>query len=154
MKNTKILLAILAVALVFAMTVTGCATDGGSPANTEPKNIIITGIDNDVFNVYKEKGATILVTPVGTATNNPSGKHIALLNCPKEYVQNPLYLPLYITGSNPAELWKGNGVYDLWLFEGNEGFATSHPRLNKASSINISKADTTVAFSSFTQVDY
>jgi|GEM_PF-5820754 len=151
MKNKKIGLGILV--MVFIMTAAGCnngSTGGGSsapPANTEPKTIVITGINGSSFT-----SGGLGIYPVGTNINIEDINEGLVAgananNADKIVTNDSVTYPLY--NSTSTNRWTGNGTFDVYFLY-KEGTGTPEPY--KAGSVSFSSATTTVAFSRFTKV--
>jgi hypothetical protein len=145
--NKKILLVMLAVALVFGMTLVGCKdSDDGEKANTDPKTIVITGITG-ISKTY------LFVMLVADETSNPVAGYRA---ANASTVTFPLS-KVVVSGGNiswtgdEADRWKETGPYHILLIASNNtyfNFSTDemYVTLNK---VDIKVASTTVAFSEF-----
>jgi hypothetical protein len=174
MKNNKILLAILAIALVFGLV--GCDNGGGggtptttTKPNTDPKLITITGIPSGTMETYKTKGAYIGLIPAGTdlsailSLETQKEKEGAIMPLLRAYtiIDTTRYgswlatldnsfpdCNLWDPTNNSANRWTGTGTFDVIL---------SDPELStspyRANSVAFSATTTTVAWSKFTAVN-
>jgi hypothetical protein len=133
--NKKILLAALAIALVFGMTLAGCASTGGS---RDPKSIKITGIPSDVYETFINDGGVFgSLTRVGK--ENTSRNVVALYGIRGIDIGDTLFAGLRKTDNS---LWTEKGKFDVWL--------NSASTIYKAGSVVFDKAETTLDFSDFT----
>jgi hypothetical protein len=149
MKNTKILLAVLAVALVSGMTACGGGGGGSAPKpNTDPKTIVITGLPDSYS--YGD----ILIFTAGTSIEDlVQGKgFVAGASWDNFDIVHPrgsITYPLYNPGTNNGR-WKGNGTYDVyWFYTAGEHNSSTNPIKIYKASVSFTEATTSVAFSKF-----
>ena len=149
MKKKNLWLGILAITLVFTMTVVSCdngTTDDGY--SSVPKAIAITGI------AASYSYGNIRLFPVGTSladVNNGVGfvAGAAYNNSDVLDLDYSITYPLYNPGTNTGR-WTGSGSYDVyWYYNTPSG---STVKLYKASSVSFTSATTTVAFSKFSEI--
>jgi hypothetical protein len=154
MKN-KILFVMLAVALVFGMTLAGCKdSDDGAKANTDPKTIVITGISaSDKTDYFPTAGALALYsagTTVAQIIANPTANvaGASFTNSDITISASDPYtytIPLYNPGTGNGR-WTGNGTFEVLVSDGVTNPATA--KVKKAT-ITFTDATTTVAWGSF-----
>jgi hypothetical protein len=152
MKNNKILLAILAIALVLGMT--ACDNGGGGSTttkkpNTDPKTLVITGITD--LNEYGqvaifEKGTTPeqMVEGIGFVAGAIASN--------SDYTASgtTLNIALYNPGTNNGR-WTGNGTYNIGIMLkiGSDTTGSGYGATN----IDFSTATTTVTWDKFTKYE-
>jgi hypothetical protein len=154
MKN-KILLAVLAVALVFGMTLAGCKdSDDGAKANTDPKTIVITGISaEDKTAYFPVSGGFLGIFPAGTTVTQMMGGATndggAMFNNSDITISDSApftyTIPLYNPGTGNGR-WTGNGRHEVVVSDGSTNPATAK---GKMATVTFSEATTTVDWSSF-----
>jgi hypothetical protein len=142
MKNNKVLSAILAFTLVLGMA--SCKTTGSKPQtpkpNTDPKNLVITGIPSTVFAVFKANGLHYELYPVG------EDEPVAYSYNPPDSVgrnDNALHPGLYRWNTNDP--FKGTGAFDLLLCAHNSKNEIDYDNVYYAS-IVISEKTTTITW--------
>jgi hypothetical protein len=170
MKNNKILLAVLAIALVLGMTACSNGSTGGSkkketPPNTDPKFITITGIPSGFMGTLKTNGVLIALIPAGTDLSAllSLGSQEEAMEAFMALIQVSTFISVEDWGSWLATLtdslpdcnlwdttnkkWTGTGTFDVILsdLEGSSVY--------RASSVAFSEEKTTVAWSKFTAVE-
>jgi len=150
MKNKNLWLGMLALALVFGMTVVGCAGDP-SDDNNDPKTLVIT-MPASIFAYGATGGFMVGVFPVGTtsaqaisqtgivagANQNTPGVSYTQTGDPVKVT-----IPLYIISTNFK--WTGSGTFDLYAALGSEHYY-------KAGSVKISSAITNITISSANEI--
>jgi hypothetical protein len=157
MKNNKILLAILAIALVFAVTACNNGSTGSSkkkdpPPNTDPKTLTITGITG----IDTSSLVVILVDdgeiPVAASVANTGSSATFQLYITKPYTEgNPMSMFNFKWTNLEADKWKGTGSYYLLLIESDTGgnFEYTYKMHAVTDKVNFQTADTSVRFSQF-----
>jgi hypothetical protein len=148
--NKRLLLGILAMALVFGMTVVGCDEGSNGGGNNE-KTLIIQNIPAKAF-AYGESGGLIGVFPTGTTpeqammlTGLVAGADLE--NFDIIVVGNGPYtmtVPLYDINYNR---WTGKGTFDIYVALNGGG-----EHYYRVSSVNISSETTYIPFSSGTEI--
>jgi len=147
MASKRFLLVILAIALVFGLTVVSCGDDGG---NTEPKTIVITGLTGNWG--YGE----IILIPAGTPVADFDNGKVGVVA--RAYWDNDDVLVAsssvtYPLHNNPGDFsssrWTGSGTYDVWWWYNPNYTGTVWCYI--ASSVSFTSAITTVPVSRFSR---
>ncbi|MDR2110226.1 MAG: hypothetical protein LBP32_02855 [Spirochaetaceae bacterium] len=142
------LLGIIAIGAVIAAGLAGCGNLSGDDENTDPKNLVITGITAELY-AQGAGGIQIGIVQAGTAPEQAiQGTGIAavadsvtpLSNTPPYSIRAELYAAL-----DYESRWTGSGKYDVYLELSNGGGTTYY----RAQNVSFTSATTSVAITAF-----
>jgi len=158
MKNFVKWFGIIALVAVIGFSFVSCGGGGGGGSapkpNTDPKTIVITGLNEDDFSY-----GDIAIFTAGTSLEDVA-KYKGLVagasggNSDITYTSNSITYPLYNPGTNSGR-WNGNGTYDVyWLYTAGVYNSSSNPLKVYKASVSFTAATTSIAFSKFTDTGY
>jgi hypothetical protein len=156
MKNKWVL--VLSAFLVFGLGVIGCDTGNGtsSGGNTDPKTIVIEGIQNE----YTAQGSIRVFNDLNDVVNNqPVNAGIGYGTISGGKLTVELTVPQNNTGSSQTK-WTGNGSYYIYFIpQVNNNYSTTTGRIyfgdgQSPQKYNINEAVITIPYSAFQQYSH
>jgi len=173
MKNKKIFLAMLAIALVLGMTVVGCKedatktnnnnnnntdnsnnnNDNNSSGNNSAKTLVITNVPANLIDGSVVYDASVGIYAQGTTVNlsNYSRGLVAGLDSLYDYAEingSTITIPLYTLEDAP---WKGSGTYDVYLVTWDEDWEPV--KGYKKTGVSFNSATTTIDYRTATVIN-